>query len=149
MINVYRKGEGKTLRIIAYIAYLAMAVFFCVMVYDLPSLDSSLNDVVWSRSFLGVNVVLRWILLPTAAAFLVLAYIGAKVLNKAKISDYLIEAESELKKVSWPKRNECISASVAILCMVVFTVFYLILVDQGLSKLMEITGGIVGRRIGF
>lgn len=149
MIDIYRKGEGRTIRIAAYIAYLTLAVFFCIMVYDLPSLDSSLNRVIWTKSFLGVTVVVRWILLPTVAAFVVLAYIGIRVLNKVKIADYLIESESELRKVSWPKRNECISASVAILCMVVFTVFYLILVDQGLSKLMEMTSDIVGRRIGF
>ncbi|MBI4243804.1 MAG: preprotein translocase subunit SecE [Planctomycetes bacterium] len=94
-------------------------------------------------------MALDLMLVIAVAVFIGVGFIGSILSNKPKIADFIIETESELKKVSWPSRKEYLSASVAIVIMVIFMVFYLIFVDMGLSKIMDATSNLVGGKIGF
>ena len=50
---------------------------------------------------------------------------------------FLKEVRLELKKVSWSTRQELISATIVVLIGAVFLTAYILLIDTGLSKAME------------
>ena len=55
------------------------------------------------------------------------------------------ESWSELKKVSWPSRNEVIGTTVVVIVACFIFGFYLFIVDQGLAWLIErlfVAGGV-------
>jgi preprotein translocase subunit SecE len=89
---------------------------------------------------LGKLITIRPILFPCIVIFLVGAWLVFLYLNKPKVADFLIETEGELKKVSWPQRKEFLGASLAVLIIILFIVFYLYLIDMGLSMLLRRIG---------
>lgn len=54
-----------------------------------------------------------------------------------KISGFLKSVVSEMRKVSWPKRNVLTRYTIVVLVTVVFMAVYFGLVDLGISSLME------------
>ena len=50
---------------------------------------------------------------------------------------FLKEAKTELKKVSWPSRKETVASTVVVLVLVMLAAIYLGLVDLGLSKAIK------------
>jgi preprotein translocase subunit SecE len=49
----------------------------------------------------------------------------------------LVEVKSELKKVTWPDRNEVQSTTIVVIFTTVFFGFYLYFLDLGLSQLFR------------
>lgn len=54
-----------------------------------------------------------------------------------KISGFLKEVVSEMRKVSWPKRKKLTRYTIVVLSTVVFMAVYFGIVDLGISKLMD------------
>ncbi|MCM8824274.1 MAG: preprotein translocase subunit SecE [Candidatus Omnitrophica bacterium] len=55
-----------------------------------------------------------------------------------KIPIFLKEVRLELKKVSWPGREDLISASVLVIVVISILTLYITIIDVGLSKLIEL-----------
>ena len=59
--------------------------------------------------------------------------------------DFLRDVWVEMKKVSWPSRNEVIGTTVVVIVACFIFGFYLFIVDQGLAWLIErlfVAGGV-------
>lgn len=54
-----------------------------------------------------------------------------------KISGFLKDVMSEMRKVSWPKRKQLTRYTIVVLATVVFMAVYFALTDLGISSLME------------
>ena len=54
-----------------------------------------------------------------------------------KISSFLKQVVSEMRKVSWPKRKELTRYTIVVLTVVVFMAIYFGITDLGISKLMD------------
>lgn len=54
-----------------------------------------------------------------------------------KISGFLKDVVSEMRKVSWPKRKELTRYTIVVLVTVVFMALYFGVADLGISKLMD------------
>lgn len=54
-----------------------------------------------------------------------------------KISNFLKQVVSEMRKVSWPKRKELTRYTIVVLVTVVFMSVYFGVTDFGISKLMD------------
>jgi preprotein translocase subunit SecE len=54
-----------------------------------------------------------------------------------RLKQFLIETWSELKKTTWPARKEVYGTTVVVVVTVLFTAFYLWIVDLFLSKSMN------------
>lgn len=54
-----------------------------------------------------------------------------------KISGFLKDVVSEMRKVSWPKRKELTRYTIVVLTTVIFMAVYFGVVDLGISKLMD------------
>jgi len=55
----------------------------------------------------------------------------------SKISGFLKDVVSEMRKVSWPKRKELTKYTIVVLATVTFMAVYFALTDLGISSLME------------
>lgn len=54
-----------------------------------------------------------------------------------KISSFLGEVVSEMRKTSWPKSKELTKYTVVVVSTVVFMALFFVLVDLGISKLFR------------
>lgn len=54
-----------------------------------------------------------------------------------KISNFLKQVVSEMRKVSWPKRKELTRYTIVVLVTVIFMSVYFGVTDFGISKLMD------------
>ncbi|MCM3744797.1 preprotein translocase subunit SecE [Sporosarcina luteola] len=54
-----------------------------------------------------------------------------------KITGFLKDVVSEMRKVSWPKKKELTRYTIVVITTVVFMAVYFGLVDLGISKAME------------
>lgn len=54
-----------------------------------------------------------------------------------KIIGFLKDVVSEMRKVSWPKRNVLTRYTIVVIATVVFMAVYFGLVDLGISEVME------------
>ncbi len=55
----------------------------------------------------------------------------------SKISSFLKDVVSEMRKVSWPKRKELTRYTIVVLVTVMFMAAYFALTDLGISSLIE------------
>ena len=55
--------------------------------------------------------------------------------NKPKNADFLIETESELRRVTWPSLDEAINGSLVVIACVLFLMFFLAATDYMLGRL--------------
>jgi preprotein translocase subunit SecE len=111
MFEIYKKGQGTTARWIAAIGMGALAAFGTFELYDsLSALTGSLFGVTWG-------------MLISIVVFLGAAALIAWLVNLPKFVDYLIMSEIELRKVSWPTREELKrQTTVVIIALVAFSV---------------------------
>lgn len=54
-----------------------------------------------------------------------------------KITGFLKNVVSEMRKVSWPKRKELTKYTIVVIWTVLFMAIYFGLVDFGISRIME------------
>ena len=61
-----------------------------------------------------------------------------KTVKKAKSARFLRETKSELKKVSWPTKEQLFHNTMVILAFVIITTAILSLLDAGFEKLLSL-----------
>ncbi len=70
-----------------------------------------------------------------------LAKIGNGITNRlSSFVSYFRDGFRELKKVRWPNRKELTSYSIIVISTVVFVTIYFVIVDLGISSLLQLIG---------
>lgn len=59
----------------------------------------------------------------------------------ARLTNYLRNSRAELKRVTWPTRNEVIQSTQAVLLFVVITSIFLLITDSTLGALIDLIIG--------
>ena len=114
MFDFYKKGQGTTARVITAIAMGALAAFGTFELYDALSATGG------GFTLAGMDVT--WAALLSVIVFLAAAALIAWLINLPKFVDYLIMSEIELRKVSWPTREELKrQTTVVIIALVAFS----------------------------
>jgi len=138
-MEAYKSGQGSLARLIAAFALAIMAVLGCVELYSQIQArgDRSLvpGEVFASLPLLGVPLSLKFVL--CVAVLVALAYGIRRYLARPVVVDTLIETEAELKKVSWPTRQESWNASLVVVLVSVVLCMLLFAFDAALSKFFE------------
>ena len=75
--------------------------------------------------------------LATVAVFLGLVFISARIFNKPKNADLMIETESELQKVTWPSWNETVNASMVVIFTTLLMAVLLFVFDLVLRRVVD------------
>jgi preprotein translocase SecE subunit len=134
IFNIYKKGQGKYSRGLGILGIGSLAIFGCVSLYNallFEPYDKSLYKIP------GVDLDVTWALIIMVA--LALLSIGGLywLNNKRKIVDFLIETEGELRKVTWPSRNEVVDSSLVVVVTVVIMAAFIFLADIVLKTILH------------
>lgn len=136
-----KPGQGAKVRLSAYIGIGAMALFGAYSLYMVPPASSAWwADLTKALVFFGKTFSLKPVLFPAAATFATVMLGVHLLLNREGWTNFLIETEGEIKKVSWPARKEYLGSSLVVVLVVTVVSAFLYFVDQGLSWLMRTSG---------
>ncbi|MBI4566446.1 MAG: preprotein translocase subunit SecE [Planctomycetes bacterium] len=134
-----KPGQGRWVRACAYLGFAALAMAAAVTLFAAPGLKSGWYGEVplWSTAVFGKTFELRPIFFPSATVFLG-AVIGFHIfVNRDKVSDFLVETQGELRKVSWPAKREWVGSTVVVVILITFVALFLHFADVGLSWIMQ------------
>ncbi len=140
-LDFWKSGQGLPVRVSAYGMLLALSIFGAYTLYYAPAYQSYWRTGLVSTQVLGIELALRPILFPSVGSALLAMLIVHLLLNRAGWSNFLIETEGELKKVSWPPRKEFVGSSIVVLLVTVSMALFLAAVDWGLSRILKGVGG--------
>jgi preprotein translocase subunit SecE len=123
----YKAGQGSLARLTTWVAVLIALALGCAELYTWiqdPIEDTSLIPGVAlfeDLPFFGTKF--SWKFLLCTLLFAAGIWLSSRLLTKKTTVDALIETEQELRKVSWPTREESINATgVVILVSVLLTI---------------------------
>lgn len=132
----YRKqGQGSIVRPVAGLSLIGLAAFGC------GSLAAGVNMGWWEQVLYTIPFFEFQISLGEIISFLL--FVGLSfgiylfVVNHPVASDFLIETEAELRKVSWPEGDEFVNASIVVIISILIIAALLALFDFLFVSLME------------
>ncbi len=124
-MEAYKAGQGSLARLTSWMLILIALFLGCVELYSwvYAKADGPIIDLEVFRDLPLLGVPLSWKLLLCIALFFGLLWLIRRYLLRPQTVDTLIETELELKKVSWPTKDESMNATwVVVLVTVLMTV---------------------------
>jgi preprotein translocase subunit SecE len=112
--EIYKRGQGKYTRLGSGLGWGVIAALGCLALYgQLSTIDYQNQRVgMWITTMVPVGV------------FVLLAIFIFWLLNKPSIADFMIDAEGEMKKVSWSTRKEImVSTTVVVSVVIILGIF--------------------------
>lgn len=137
-MNEYRTDQGRMARMFAFWSLMGLLLFGCAFLYQIV-----FNQAEGMRPALGgivipiVNVSVNGAFVVAAAVFAVGAFFLGRYQSKPKVADFLIDTESELRKVHWPSWNEVLRSSLVVVGCVLFLMGFLALVDALYGRIFD------------
>jgi len=114
----YKRSQGKVARQATFAAIAAAVVIGA-----------------WRLSEYAANDITNRYLVPLVVLIVGL-WIGYRVVNIPRFADFLISVEAEMKKVSWPSRDELFRASIVVIAVIFFMAATLYVYDIVLSSIL-------------
>ena len=139
-IDIYKKGQAAITRYIAAGTFAAMLGWGC---YSLWKMLVNLEG--WPRHQFakvpGIGLSITPALLIALVVFVAAGLGLFLLLNRPSMADLLIDTEQEMKKVSWPTRQEAWNSSVIVIVTVAVFTILLFSFDVVLSKMLALIFG--------
>ncbi|HOM61028.1 MAG TPA: preprotein translocase subunit SecE [Anaerohalosphaeraceae bacterium] len=110
--QIYKRGQGTYTRLGTGVGVFVLIVIGCAVLY---------------QHLAGQSILIQT-LVPSVLC-VVLSWLTFWVINKPAVSDFLIAAESEIKKVSWSSRHEIIVSTTVVIVVVILMSIGLAVVD--------------------
>ena len=133
-MEAYKSGQGSLARLATWVGLMLVTFLGCVELYswiqnpkgDGPvfGLDSELT-----RNLPVLHVPFSWKFLLCLALFIGCVWLVRRILTRPATVDTLIEVEMEMKKVSWPTRDESINATWVVVLVTLLITFILFFFD--------------------
>jgi preprotein translocase SecE subunit len=114
--NIYKRGQGKYTRLCSAFGAAIVAGLGCLQLYkQLQAIDLGL----WVETMVP------------AGLFVALCLLMFWMVNRPTITDFMIAAESEMKKVSWSSKKEIAVSTFIVIVVVIFVAVLLGVTDLG------------------
>ena len=114
VFNIYKRGQGTHTRLCSAFGIAIIIGLGCLRLYSkLEATD------------LGLWVVT----MVPAGTFILFGLLIFWLVNKPKVADFMIAAESEMKKVSWSSRKEIVVSTLIVIVVVVVMAGLLFVTD--------------------
>ena len=139
-METYKSGQGSFARLAASLALLLAAILGVQELYSWianPGGETALIPGAVFSDLPLLGVPLSWKLLLCVAILVGLVYLLRRYLTRPSTVDMLIETELELKKVSWPTKDESISATWVVIFVTLLITFTLFAFDFVLQRVFE------------
>jgi preprotein translocase SecE subunit len=105
VFDIYKRGQGKYTRLYSAFGAALVVGLGCLQLYKkLQAWDLGL----WTETMVP------------AGLFVALGLLIFWLANKPTIADFMIAAESEMKKVSWSSRKEIVVSTFIVIVLVIF-----------------------------
>jgi preprotein translocase SecE subunit len=148
-LRFYKHGQGKLSRGLTAFGVGLLGMFACYSLYNwLGSFDAFKKPLEGWPSVLGPDVPVNLALVISAGLFIAIGVGIYFLANWPKATDFLLETEAELKKVSWPSAREVYGSSVVVLVVVTLLGLYILGVDFLLGNLRDWGGSLLGKLFG-
>ena len=116
IFNIYKREQGKNTRLWSAFGVVIIVGLGCLQLYkrlDATELSLWVETMVPAGLFSLFAVLIFWLL------------------NKAVVADFLISAESEIKKVNWSSKREIAISTLIVIIMVTIVALLLGVTDLG------------------
>ena len=113
-METYKAGQGSLARLTSWVAMLLAVGLGCAELYSWiqdPREDTALLPGALFADLPFFNAPLSWKFLLCAVIFVGGIWLVRRIMARRDAVDALIETEQELRKVSWPTRDESINAT--------------------------------------
>jgi preprotein translocase subunit SecE len=122
VFDVYKRGQGKYTRLYSAFGVALVVGLGCLQLYKkLQAWDLGL----WVVTMVPVGL------------FVVLGILIFWLVNKPSVADFMIAAESEMKKVSWSSRKEIAVSTFIVIVLVIILAVFLGVADLGFQMIFE------------
>jgi len=112
---VYKPTQGRIVRQLTALAIWAVVVLGCYRLYI--TMRGVFPTATWAESAIPFAIC--------AAG----CWFGFRVVNWPRFADFLIAVEAEMKKVTWPSKQELIRASIVVIATIIVLAITLFLFD--------------------
>jgi len=85
---------------------------------------------------LAVVVTPKWVVAISLGFLLVFCATYLTFMN-VRVSEFLIDTETEMRKVSWPSKDEVADSSLVVIIVIIAMGVYLFVLDIGLNKFIQ------------
>lgn len=142
----YRQREGLTTRFVTWGLISLLVLFGCISLYysipaenteKIPAQPTFWGNLIYNIPFFDLNITYGTLISVLVFLFIIVL-INRFIINKPSMADFLVETEYEVKKVSWPPKNEYWGASVAVIISVVVIGLFIFIVDIVFHKMAQL-----------
>jgi len=142
LLPIYKKKQGQIARWTTFLTLVALWLFATYKCFNgFPDWD-------WARTVYVDGIIIPLIdyqmpevtprLLTSLGIGFFLIIISAYLcFLSQKTSDFLIDTESEMRKVSWPTMREVVKSSTVVIVAIVILALYLFVVDIGFDSIFK------------
>ena len=132
--------QGRAARVTAYVGFGLLAIFGAITLHRIPGYGSGWfggPDGLWKVAIFGRDFVLRPVFFPAAGLFLAAMVAFHLYISRPRATEFLIETQGEMKRVSWPTRREWVGSTLVVLVLVAVLSIFLYAADHFLSLLLQ------------
>ncbi len=125
---VYKPTQGRVVRQLTALAIWVIVIMGCYRLY--LTLRDGIDSAPWAESAIPLGLC--------AAG----CWFGFRVVNWPRFADFLIAVEAEMKKVTWPTKQELVRASIVVIATILILAVTLFMFDaiwQWLFALLGVT----------
>ena len=136
----YKAGQGSLTRLVTWMTLLGAVFLGCVEVYSwiYDPASASLIPLEWFESLPFFGVPFNWQFIVCIVLFGALIWATRWFMHRPQTVDTLIETEQEMKKVSWPTKDESLNATWIVMLVTVVLTLSLWLFDGGLRIVLSL-----------
>lgn len=132
-LEFYKKGQGVYIRVCTALGIGLLLALGCLALRETLggiSTEGSLtpNAKAWIQAGLP------------AALFIIGGWLTFKLVNKPSFTDFLIQTEGEMKKVSWSSTKEIVGSTKVVIFTVLTMAVFLAVIDMGFSLFFKAIG---------
>ena len=139
LLEFYKKGQGTKGRLMALVACFGLIAWgghsLWVQLQGSASLSKPLLVVP------RVGIVISWALIIALGVALLGCAAVTWVMNRPRTVDLLVDTEAEMKRVSWPSRQEAWNSSIIVVITVLVMMALLFFYDFILTRIMNFVFG--------
>ncbi len=131
-LEIFKRGQGRYTRLGSGFGWGIIAALGCLALYrQLNALDFRNEQVeMWVKTMVPVGV------------FAVLSVLIFLLLNRPSVANFMIDAEGEMKKVSWSSREEIAVSTVVVISVVIILGIFLGVADLAFNMFFTDVVGI-------
>lgn len=134
-LEFYKKGQGSIARLLALVSSGLLVVWGGYALWVTLQGTGAAKMLSFEVPHVGLKINLALII---AVAVVVLAWVGTVwVLNRPRSVDLLVETESEMRKISWPSKQEAWNSSIVVVVTVLVMMGLLFFYDIMLNLILS------------